>query len=217
MLLVVKERFSWINVELAKMKRGWNTNYSKLRKHGVESLSIKLDYEYNEKKLIRNLENLRQRYYRLDSLTQDLISFYALSILLCISQFFVSPLRYLITTMRILEKSREAGICPTLWTYFLLLGKSPVLCVLQLMFLSLLSSRTSKEARKAASILHSFEHTSEEVMEYIKFFSYQIYYMDVEITLFGIFSLNESLLLKVGSEMLSFFILFIQAEDTVAE
>ncbi|XP_074031035.1 uncharacterized protein [Leptinotarsa decemlineata] len=206
-ILIVKERFTLINTELLRMRKDWHINYPKLKKHGIGSIPKQFDYQYNEGIVISVLEKLRLSYCRMEKLKQDLISIYGFPLLITVLRLFMYPLGYFLRYMEWCADSCLIDISAAFVA-------GPFVNTLQLSTLAYIGTWTSKEAKKAAFILHSMEHTSEEMSEYIKYFSGQVLFMEINITVFGLFTLNESLLFRVMSELISFVILFIQTGES---
>ncbi|CAG9820925.1 unnamed protein product [Phaedon cochleariae] len=103
-MLVMKEKFRWVNQELKALVRTWK-KYFKTKKAKLVMENHSEYLRYDEGLFADILENLRMRYYHIHSLTEELNDIFAISSLFTVLQCFLSLLMYVMYLVRGLERA----------------------------------------------------------------------------------------------------------------
>ncbi|XP_074042649.1 uncharacterized protein [Leptinotarsa decemlineata] len=207
MILIIKERFRWINLEAENLRNKWNVNIRKFYSSFSE-LEDNWHFIYFKNRIVDKMEHLRRKYTFLQTQVQELDSTFSLRILAIVSLIFFAILAIILFFVIELPKAyyRKKTLLFTVKAIEILISN-----LLQLLTLCICSTMLYKEAENTLLIFQRFEMVSMlDIDDLIEYFSNQMLLTNVEISPFDMFTLDISLIFSVLRGISSYLIVCIQ-------
>uniref|UniRef100_A0A6P7HJ12 Uncharacterized protein LOC114349427 isoform X1 n=2 Tax=Diabrotica virgifera virgifera TaxID=50390 RepID=A0A6P7HJ12_DIAVI len=157
-IYILYKRFLWINKEIRRLKRKWNSKLIKSNKfieRGTENM-------IDEDTLTNQLEGIRSKYQNINTLTETLNEIYSTRILFLLLSIQLS----LITNTLFFARQRNTAYQRKQHPlYYLKSGSMLLMNVAYLTTMCMISSLMSKEAQNTVHILHTLKNRSEDLNE----------------------------------------------------
>ncbi|XP_049820604.1 uncharacterized protein LOC126264918 [Aethina tumida] len=167
----------------------------KLSKPANTIIPCSTTFDFKQHQVIDNLEKIKVLHYELFTVCLKLNEVYSLPLLAAMTQMFLMLLSKLFFLMRgvLITKAHSIPIC------VIFNSSISAFCFYRIIMLSHVCALAINEGDKVAILIQSFNNFGEDAVLKLMQISQQLLYCKVRFSVFGMFEVNESLLLSVST------------------